>query len=288
MKKPPALVLAAISILLWSSLASLAQGLGRVPPFQLVGWSLAFGCLPALGGIRNWFNRPGILALGTLGIFGYHFLLFLSFRHAPPIEANLLNYLWPILIVLFSSRLLPGHPLRPHHLLGGLLAFVGAALVILGGQRMDFARHALPGYLLALSAAVTWALYSVLTKRLPPFPTATVGGFCASSAALSLLCHTLLEPACQLNPREWQRLLVLGLGPLGVAFYTWDAALKKGDPRTIAALSYLTPLLSTSLLAWTSHRGTLDPHTWLALLLIVSGAAISSLANCNRIGRDLS
>src|SRR5439155_282145 len=76
--------------------------LRHVPPFFLVGTALLLGATSGARGIRVRGLRPAVLLLGVYGLFAYHFCLFLALRLAPPIEANLINYLWPLLIVVLS------------------------------------------------------------------------------------------------------------------------------------------------------------------------------------------
>jgi drug/metabolite transporter (DMT)-like permease len=264
----PPLALAGISIALWSSLALLATLVPRIPPFLLVGITLVVGSLPGLPRARSFTRSPRALALGVYGLFGYHFCLFLALRTAPPVEANLINYLWPVLIVAFSP------PLRRQHYAGAVLAFAGAALIATGGDFQSFTFR--PGLLLALAAAVIWASYSVFTRRLRDLPSATVSQFCLLSGLLALATHAVLEPHVIPTARETAVLIALGLGPMGAAFYCWDAALKRGDPRVIGALSYLTPLLSTACLVLLGGK----PFTGVAavaMILIVAGAAIGML-----------
>ena len=71
---------------------------------------------------------------------------------------------------------------------------------------------------------------------------------------LALLCHVLLEAPTHLSAAQWGLIALLGLGPLGGAFFLWDAALKRGDPRRIGLLAFLTPLLSTVLLMAVNHQ----------------------------------
>ncbi len=267
------LFLALISIVLWASLAALSQGLIHLPPFLLTAIAFAFGSLLSLHQFKKWPKAPQTLALTTFGIFGYHFLLFTAFRHAPILEANLINYLWPMLIVFLSSVLLPGHPLGFRHLLAALMALVGAVLSITGGKA-HFESGYLYGYLLAFAAAFTWAAYSVLAKRKSSEEASVVGGACLLSALLSLICHVVLEPSVKIQSSDWGRLAVLGLGPMGTAFYTWEAAIRKGDPRAIGTLSYFTPLLSTAILAATSGGNILTLTNGAALALILSAAII--------------
>src|SRR5688500_11680258 len=95
------------AILLWSALAYLALKLSHVPPFLLVGSALAIGSLCSVHKISQWRVSYRTLLLGIYGIFGFHFCLFLALRYAPPVEANLINYLWPLLIVVLSPVFLP-------------------------------------------------------------------------------------------------------------------------------------------------------------------------------------
>jgi drug/metabolite transporter (DMT)-like permease len=275
-----ALLLALLSIVVWSSLAFLNSRVNALPPFLAVGVALCVGGLVGLSRAREWRVPLRTFAVGVGGIFGYHALLFAAFRVAPAVEVNLINYLWPLLIVLLSPVFLKGFRLGPRHLAGAILGLAGAALIVSGGSLKPDAAY-LPGYFLAAAAALAWACYSLLTKRLPPFPTGAVGGFCLASGLLSLGVYLIerLAPGASAAPRletmDWVFLALLGLGPMGGAFYAWDAALKRGDPRVIGALSYLTPLLSTLNLALLGGK-RLSPIAVAALALIVAGAAVGS------------
>ena len=264
---------------MWAALASLGVSLTHVPPFLLTGIALIIGSVPAwplvLRDPSQWRIPLRTLALGVYGLFAYHFLLFIALRHAPPVEANLVNYLWPLFIVVLSPVVLPGVALRLPHVLAALLGFGGAAIAIVGGRELSGTLAW--GYLPALAAAFIWATYSLLTKRVAAFPTTAIGLFGLVSGVLSLLCHGLLEPAVALQPRDWGLLAVLGLGPLGASFFMWDKALKLGDARHIGILSYITPLASTALLILVSGR----TFTWsiaLATAMIISAAVMGMRA----------
>ena len=264
-------LLALGAIALWATLASLGVALVHVPPFLLTGLALIIGSVPSWPLARQWRVPASTLALGVYGLFGFHFLLFVALRHAPPLEANLVNYLWPLLIVVLAPVFLPGLVLRPVHVIAALVGFVGAALAIVGGRGL--AGGFASGYVAAAGSAFIWASYSLLTRRVGHFPTAAVGLFGLLSGALALVCHVALEPATSLSARDLVLIALTGLGPLGAAFFLWDAALKRGDPRRIGVLSYLTPLASTVLLAATTDR-PLTPWIAAAALLIVGAAVI--------------
>lgn len=267
------------AIALWASLASLGVSLTHIPPFLLTGIALIIGSVPAwpfvLRDPSQWRIPLRTLALGVYGLFAYHFLLFIALRHAPPVEANLVNYLWPLLIVVLSPVVLPGVALRLPHVLAALLGFGGAAIAIAGGRELSGTLAW--GYLPALAAAFIWATYSLMTKRVAAFPTTAIGLFGLVSGVLSLLCHVALEPAVALQSRDWALLAVLGLGPLGASFFMWDKALKLGDARHIGILSYITPLASTALLIVVSGRS----FSWsiaLATVMIISAAVMGMRA----------
>ncbi len=276
-----ALSLSLLTIFIWSTLTLLIWRVSHLPPFFSVGIALCIGGLVGLVRVRDWKVPLSTLVLGVGGIFGYHALLFTAVRLAPPVEVNLLQYLWPLLIVILSPVLLPRTHLSVHHVLGAVLGLSGAGLVISGGHlSLDLA--GLPGYLLAVGAAFTWASFSLLVKRVRPFSTGAVGGFCLVSGLLSLGLYGLerlagsSSPPLLVGPLDWLFLVLLGLGPMGAAFYTWDAAMKRGDPRVIGALAYLTPLLSTLNLVLLGGR-RLSGVAIAAMGLIVIGAVTGSL-----------
>jgi drug/metabolite transporter (DMT)-like permease len=269
---PTALALAAV--LLWSLLAMVAVRLADVPPFLLLALSLGSAGVLALPTWRSWLVAPTTILLGIYGLFGFHLLLFLALRWAPAVEANLVNYLWPLLIVALAPVVVPGVRLGLRHVAAVSLGLVGAALLITGG-RWSLTVEFWTGYLLAAGSAFVWATYSLLTRRVAPFPTAAVGLFCLLSGALAFGCHLVLEPAYVPSLVQAAWIALLAIGPMGAAFFLWDAALKRGDPRTIGALAYLTPLGSTLWLVATGS-GSLTPVSAVAALLIVGGAAVGA------------
>ncbi|SIO46562.1 EamA domain-containing membrane protein RarD [Rhodovulum sp. ES.010] len=273
-----------VAVLLWALLALFTVGSAPVPPFQLNAICFAIG--GALGLI--WVARTGgaqalravplrVYLFGTAGLFGYHAFYFSALRLAPPAEAGLIAYIWPLLIVLFSG-LLPGERLGAGHVLGAVTSFAGAALIVAkGGAGFDGA--ALPGYGFAALCALTWSSYSVLSRRLGATPTATVAVFCLASAALSLPFHLALEDtAWPTGPIGWLSVLALGLGPVGLAFYVWDIGVKGGDIQLLGVASYAAPLLSTLVLVGAGIAAP-TPTLFAAAILITGGAALAARAS---------
>jgi drug/metabolite transporter (DMT)-like permease len=241
----------------------------------LTGIALSIG---ALVGGRALLRRPppaAALALGVYGLFGFHFFLFLALRRAPPVEANLVNYLWPLLIVVLAPVLAPGVRWSARHGVAAAIGFAGAALLIgSGAERLGQGEW--QGYALALASALVWSTYSLLTRRFSHFPTAYVAWSCLVSGLASLACHYAFEARYVPAASQWPWLLALGVGPMGAGFYLWDRALKRGDPRAIGNLAYLAPLLSTLALVATG-AGTLGPIALGAMGLILAGAWLGTL-----------
>ena len=269
------------AILLWSALAVLATMAGPVPPFQMTAMAFALGfSLAAAKWIagrepvgRHLALPPRVWALGIGGLFGYHACYFAALALAPPVEANLINYLWPLLIVVFSG-LLPGERLRWWNLAGAVAGLAGCVLLV-GGSAAGLELRYAAGYGAALGAALIWSGYSVLSRRVREVPTDAVGAFCGATAVLALIAHLLFEQTYVPRGGEWLALLALGFGPVGIAFYLWDRGVKRGDIKALGALSYMTPLLSTLLLVL---FGRAEPSLRLALacVLIVGGAILAS------------
>ncbi|WP_188410642.1 aromatic amino acid exporter YddG [Agaricicola taiwanensis] len=273
------------AILLWSTLALLTAGSGAVPPFQLAALTFLVGGLAGLVFVAR--SPMGFSALkqsplawlhGVGGLCGYHFAYFSALRLAPPAEASLIAYLWPLLIVLLSATL-PGERLRAAHIIGALMGFAGTVVLVTGRSGgLSYDPVYLPGYLAALIAAVIWAVYSVASRRFAEVPTEAVAGFCLATAVLSALAHLAFETThWPSGIVEWSSVLLLGLGPVGLAFFVWDIGMKRGDMRLLGTASYAAPVLSTLLLV---AFGFAEPTTTLALAcgLIVGGAAIATLA----------
>jgi len=264
------------AILMWSLLAVLTVASGRVPPFQLAAMTFAVGGAigaawvvrtGAWGALRQ---RPVVWALGVGGLFGYHALYFIALRLAPPAEAGLLNYFWPLLIVLFSG-LLPGERLHLHSVIGALLGLAGTVILFLG-KGLAPALAYLPGYSAAFCAAFVWSGYSVLSRRFAATPTAAVAGFCLATACLAALCHLALETTVwPENGTQWMAVLALGVGPVGIAFYAWDVGVKRGDIRLLGVTSYAAPILSTVFLVLAGYAEASTTLGIAAILIAVGG-----------------
>ena len=272
------------AVLMWGLLALFTTLTGQVPPFLLI--ALAFSIASSFVFIKWIVRRENIVrhlkqpvgawVLAVSGLFGYHFFYFMALRNAPPVEAGLIAYMWPLLIVLFSA-LLPGERLRWWHVAGAIAGLAGAVLLVTDGKGPgSFKTDYVLGYLMAVACALTWSTYSVLNRRFRHVPTDTVGGFCAVTAMLALAAHLIFEKTVwPADAGEWLAIFGLGLLPVGAAFFTWDYGTKHGNIQVLGAFAYAAPLISTLVLI-SFGQGEATWTVAIACLLIVGGALLAS------------
>ena len=282
MSRQTATLIGIIAIITWAFLALLGTAAGPIPPLQLTAMTFFCG---AVAGMATWPFRKGAMAalrqplsvwvVGTMGLCVYHITYFYAIQNAPPVEASLIAYLWPLLIVLFAA-LLPGEKLRVHHLIGALLGLGGAALIITKGGAVGLSEGLKLGHILALACAFIWSSYSVISRRFGDVPSDITAAFCMITALVAGVLHLMFESTVM--PATWQQwvaIIALGTIPLGLAFYTWDIGVKKGDIMVLGAASYSAPLLSTLVLL----AGGYAAWHWtigVACLLITGGAVIAA------------
>ena len=272
-----------LTILLWGSLALFSILTKGIPAFQLTAMVFLVASFVGLIllkkqniKIKELFKIPlKVWLIGVVGLFGYHFFYFLAIKNAPAVEANLLNYLWPLLIVLFSA-FLPNEKLRWFHILGTILGLFGAVLLLIKGNELSFEKEYMMGYIFALVAALIWSSYSVISRTFAHIPTYAVTGFCLVTAVLSAICHFIFESTILPSQSEFIGVLMLGLGPVGGAFYLWDYSVKNADIKLLGSFAYFTPLLSTFILVLFEYA-SFTLNIILACVFIILGSFISSM-----------
>lgn len=287
-QNPQATLIGSIAILLWSALALFTTQANLVPPMLLL--TLTFGVATLLffivylfkGELRtSWQKTPKrAMAMGGLGFFFYHFCYFYAFQHAPPVEAGLIAYLWPLLIVLMAG-MTKGNHLSWTHLVGAVIAFIGTGVMLQSkGKITDVALNTAynwTGYAAAFACALIWSSYSVANRRFQTVPSSAVLWYCLITTLLAGLSHLAIEPPnWQFPASTWIAILGLGFGPVGIAFFCWDFGVKKGNLSLLGVLSYTAPALSTAWLGLFTDA-QLTTGQIIACLLITAGALFASL-----------
>jgi drug/metabolite transporter (DMT)-like permease len=223
-----------------------------------------------------------LIGCGLLFI-GYMLLLFLAVGLADTrqqvLEVGLLNYLWPSFTILLTVLLLT-KTARWLILPGTILALAGMFLVLTQGGHVSW--HSFSSnlaenpiaYLFGFTAAISWALYSVLTRKWAGGQrTGAVELFLVTTAAsLLLICYFIEEPRAW-NLQSGAEIVILGLATY-LAYGFWDTAMRKGNVVLLAAGSYLTPLFST-IVSCIYLAVTPKPILWVGCVMLVAGSLIS-------------
>ncbi|MDR3098641.1 MAG: DMT family transporter [Paraburkholderia sp.] len=271
-------ICAAGAIVLWASFATLVSHAPDVPPLLLTGLALISGSATSLHRAREWRVPLRTMMFGVVCLFVYHASLVAAFRLSPIATANLVHYLWPLLLVLLGTSAWRGAQ-WVSKLAGALIGFAGCVVAINSGPDTTvFSSMYAVGYSMALLAAVVWAVYSLGTRWLPPHSSWAVGGFCLGAGLLAIFSHFLFEPRFALSGSNVAWIAAIGLGPLGISFVLWDFALRRASASRIGILAYGTPVLSMLSLALAGKYSDCD---WSAILvagvLIVAGVGVASL-----------
>ena len=263
---------ALFSILSWASLASLSTFVSQVPAFFLTGISLLIGSLLSIHKTKDWSFDYKNIAFGVYGIAGFHIFYFLGLRNAPAIETNLVNYLWPLLIVLLSPFFIK-KPLNKFQILGAIVGFSGAFIAV-ASKGLSNESFFQIGYLFSFFSAIIWSTFSLGLGNSKSSVWQN-GIYCLLSGVVCLAISYTIGESWQVEAKEWFIVTIIGLAPLGAAFYLWDYAIKKLGPIRIAPISYFTPVISTTLLTLTLNQ-TPSFVLILAIVLVLAGVILGN------------
>jgi drug/metabolite transporter (DMT)-like permease len=281
-----------LAILLWSTTVALGRSLTeQLGPLTTTAAVYLIGGLSSLA--RNWltighlpslrtFPLRYLLGCGSLFVL-YMFTFFqaigLAADRLQVLEIGMVNYLWPSLTILFSLLLL-GKRARIWLLPGTLLALIGVVLVLSQGATItlssfwyNLASNPL-AYTLALVAALSWGLYSNLTRRWSgDAEKGAVPLFMLATGLLMLPLCLLADETSSWNPVSITELLFLSLATT-LGYACWERAMRRGNIVLVAACSYFTPLLST-LTSSIYLQVTAGAELWLGCLAIIAGSLLS-------------
>ncbi len=268
------------AVLVWSTAASFAVLGSALPPLPFLAGAFGAGFVAFLAARLIRGQSPlGMLAvplpvicLMVLGFLGHNGLYITALHYAPAAQVNLISYLWPLLMVALLGIAGIARPTRLQ-LLGSLLGFAGLAWFV----SPESASGSLLGYLLAFLAASCFATYSALRAKVAGGPPDAAGAACGVAALIALGLHLAFgsATALQVEPMAILAMILIGVGPMGLANLLWDHGVRFGDGRVLSALAYLTPVLSTLLLV-ALGLAALTSQVVIGGGLILGGIALSA------------
>lgn len=278
---------AGITVLIWATLATVVKlVLADIPNFQALSVSSAFAFVfllllniinGSLKEMKHYRVRDYLLmaGLGFLGLFLYSALYYYGIGVLGSQEACILNYLWPMMIVVFACIILK-EKLTARKIIAMLLSFAGIVVLTLGGSGVSTGNR-LFGIAACVTAAVCYGLFSVLNKKHALNQNITMMWIWLTTAVCSLIAGLLFETWQPVEGLQWAGLLWLGGVVNAVAYLLWAIALKgASDSAKIANLAYLVPFLSIILSAAVLHEA-ITVNAVIALVLIVSGILLQSI-----------
>lgn len=219
-------------------------------------------------------TRPVNLTIGLLGTFGSYYCYFQALSLAPVLEANLLNYTWPVQLVILSILLL-GERLRWQTGIALAAAAGGAFLLIGKGQWPHLSSEHTVGYVFALFSGLFWSTFSVLQRWKANYAPSLFVSCCAAAAA-SLLT-TFADPLLfRISFSALFLTAYIGIVTIAIGYIAWRQAVELGNLTVLGALSYLMPLASTLLLVLIG-KNSLSPTSMAGAAMVLGGAIIADM-----------
>lgn len=275
----------ALTILLWSASPAVAKlALVELSNIQLLFFNNLMGIITLSIVIliqkkQSLFSNYSkedylkMFGMGFLGLFLYYIMIYGSFSLMPAGQANMINYLWPMFVVIFSILILK-EKFTSKTFIAIILGFVGAIIIITKGNFSSFQNEYTTGYLLALGAAICYGLFSVLGKKLNYEKFTSMLVFYVSSFILITL--TMLTFSKFVIPQSlttWLAIIFLGGFSSSLGFVFWFKALEKGKTHQLANLIYITPFLAL-VFAFFLNGEIIPTISVIGLLLIIIGILV--------------
>lgn len=269
------------AVFIWSMTAPIVASAVGVDPFLYVGLGDGVGALvfiamwilrrqnplPELRKVPVW-----LYLLGVIGIGGHNLTWVAALQQAPPLEATLIIYTWPLLVVVLTTISL-GQRFRWFHAVAGALGLAGIVALLLGKGLAVGSFHLMPGHFWAVISAVTWAVFSAMAARYPSSSSNFLGVIFGASALIngSIWLFVLGAP-----PAPVSSVLIVASASVffAMAYAMWDFGMKQGNAQLIGVMSFLTPVLTAVYLV-ALGIAELTPYLVISLLLVVSGIGVA-------------
>lgn len=277
-------IYAAISIFCWSTAATVSKLLlGSLDSMQILFVSslvatvfllflnIAKGTLKKIRALSA-LDFLKLFVIGTLGIFLYHLFLYMGIDRMDASQAFIINYLWPIMSVIFACIILK-EKMTARRAIAIVLSFLGVIIVTTGGNFSSLAIESISGSLLCVLAAVCFGLYTALNKRESFDQLLSMLVFYFFSTVAAFIYCVMTKASFAFSPAEIGGLLWIGIFTTAVPYVTWALALESGDTAKVSNLAYITPFLS---LVWTTLilREDFKITSLIGLAVIISGVLL--------------
>ena len=280
------IVYAVLTVFLWATMAPAVKLMqDSVPTTEvlfLAGvFSVVFllGRLIANGKVKEYRtfgaqNYKVVLGLGLLGFFVYEFLYYFGIAQLTASTACILNYLWPVMLVLFSCLILK-EPFTTRKVLAMVASFLGVVVLSAGGND-QYGAHPVLGIVGCIVAAVSYGLFSVLNKREDLDQDLCMPIYWGVTMVSGLIAGFVEGGWTMPDLKTWLILAWLGVMANAVGYLIWAIALNDSkNSARIANFAFLVPVLSM-LLSALILREQIHWNGIAALVLILGGILYQS------------
>lgn len=211
-----------------------------------------------------WYVPAGVFGISLHGV-----LWVVALQNAPPLEATLIIYTWPLMVVVFTALALR-RPLRWVHGLGALLGLAGIVVLLSGGGAVFGGLVLVPGHFYAVGCALAWSLFSAASARYEGIDSSITGIIllCGSALCLPLWIFSGAPGA------SWQSLAVVAVSAVATSlgYGLWSYGMQHGNAQLIGIASFMTPVLA-SLYLVILGQAAFSLSILLALILVMLGIA---------------
>ncbi len=218
--------------------------------------------------------------LGFLGCFLYYICIYYGYKVANPIEVIIIQYLWPILISILSLFLLK-EKLTLNKIIALILGFLAVVIVIAKGDILNIHFDSLSGLVIVFLGAVSFALFSVLSKKEQIEPYLGVILFFAWASLFSLIWVIIVGKLELPNGKDMIFIMINGIIINGISYIWWIKALSLWQASKISILVFLTPVLATMWLMIFLNEKVFQSYTIALIFVIISGILTLRQKNAN-------
>lgn len=286
------MILAIATVAIWGTNATVIKIiLTSIPTLQTLGLSGLCAFLFLLGvNLLNgnlkkmreygWKDYLKMAGLGFLGLFLYSALYYYGLDELSAQMACIINYLWPIMLVMFSCLLLH-EKLTLGKCAALLISFLGVIILSLGGQSGNSGNFT-GGVIGCIIAAACYGLFSVLNKKADMDQNITMMVIWLTVTVCSLVLGRLTEDWIVIKGSQWIGLIYLGIFTDAIAYLMWALALKDSEEAAIVSnIAYLTPILSVIISAIVLKE-KISRNSFIAFIMILLGIVLQKLEEFRR------
>ncbi len=213
--------------------------------FSLLGLTLIISIQGKLKFLRAYSIKEHLwlILLGALSMFFYSLFYFFAINSGSAAQVNILNYTWPIWLIAFSTIFLK-EKMTVKKALSVLIGFIGVMIVIIGFDIKTFASMNIVSIIFALLGAISWALFSTLSKKKKFEAFSSMFYYSLYGLVMVIVYVSLKSDLVFPDFKGLIGTFYVGALTTGLGYALWIKTLTKANISLVSNLVFLTPFLS--------------------------------------------